>query len=443
MNLRGILCVAVGGVFAAGCCRGTAGPAASVRETHVVVTGDAGPDLVALARVLRPTVVNIVATEAVQVSEPGHVATESPRRLLTFRHELHGAGFFLDARHVVTSAHLVADASTVRVQLADERELPAKIIGQDPALDVAVLSVAAPPDVTVASLGSSAALEVGEPVIAIGNPLGFGHSVTAGIVSAKGRVLEDVLDDLIQTDTPINPGNSGGPLFNRRGEVVGMTSSIATPATGVAFAIPIDALREVIPELIAHGHVARGQLGVDLQALDEALVDVLRLPSPSGAIVAAVDPEGPSARAGLRRGDVIVGFEGGRVRSARELERSIARRAPGSRVVLAALRDGKDLDVSAVLSEREGEEIPARPPAPTPAGWGIDLIDDDRGEVRVRDVLSGSVLDGRLERGDHIVEVDRAPVTTARDAEERWSTPGPHLLWIERDGSPRYVGLTR
>lgn len=444
MSIKSLGGLTLFAIVAVGCCRAT--PASSLppveRPVLTSVTfhrsPEASSDATDVVRDIRRVVVNISAVEAVAVPDPA-----AKTRFVTFRREQEGAGFILDSSgHIVTNAHLVAGASVIRVQLWDERELTARLVAIDSLLDIALLTVEAG-ELPVASLASSASLQIGEPVLAVGNPFGFKHSVTAGIVSAKSRVMEGPLDDFIQTDAPINPGNSGGPLFNRRGEVVGINTSIALNGQGIGFAVPIDALREVLPQLITKGYVERGDLGFELQAIDASLVKPLHLERPAGALVSMLEPDGPADRAKIHRGDVVIAIDGAKVGGPRELELAIARHAPGSRVELSLVRDGKPVTVTAGIGELDPDEVLPLPRAiAKPRGVGVDLI-DDRGEVRVRDVAIGSPLEGRLERGDHVVEVDGVPAKVAAEVELAWNRPGAHLLWIRREGVARFVGLDR
>src|SRR5579859_4088199 len=228
-----------------------------------------------------------------------------------------GSGFIVDAQgHVVTNAHVVEQADQVRVKLADEREFDAKVKGRDPKLDLALLELVGAQGLPYVSLGSSEALRVGEYVVAIGNPFGLGNTVTTGIVSAKSRAIgAGPYDDFIQTDASINPGNSGGPLFNLKGEVVGINTAINPNGRGIGFAIPSDALKEVLGQLIGTGHVARGWLGVAIQPVDAALGKALGTGSSKGALVAEVAPGGPAEHAGFKPGDVILSLDGASVPS--------------------------------------------------------------------------------------------------------------------------------
>ena len=256
----------------------------------------------------------------------------------------------------MTNAHVVDDADLVKVKLADDREYRAKVVGKDERLDVAVLQLEDPPsDLPVTSLGSSEALRVGEYVVAIGNPFGLGNTVTMGIVSAKGRTIgAGPYDDFIQTDASINPGNSGGPLFNLRGQVVGINTAINPQGKGIGFAIPIDAVRDVVPQLLATGHVSRGRLGVVIQGMDEDLAKAVGLDHPHGALVEEVEPASPAEKAGIKAGDVIVAVDGQDVPHSEDLPRMVARHAPGTQVKLAVLHDRQKRDVDVTLARAQG-----------------------------------------------------------------------------------------
>ncbi len=262
-----------------------------------------------------------------------------------------GTGFLVDAKgHILTNAHVVDGADVVKVRLADERELKAKVKGRDERLDVAVLELESPPNLPFVPFGSSDGLKVGESVVAIGNPFGLGHTVTMGIVSAKGRAIgAGPYDDFIQTDASINPGNSGGPLFNVRGEVVGMNTAINPNGQGIGFAIPSDEIKRVLEPLLANGRVARGQLGVRIQDVDEQLASSMKLGATRGAYVGDVVQGSAAARAGVKKGDVIVAVDGAAVPHAHDLSRTVGRHAPKETVKLDIVRDGARVTVPVVL----------------------------------------------------------------------------------------------
>ncbi len=266
-----------------------------------------------------------------------------------------GSGFIVSADGtILTNAHVVDGARKVTVKLTDHREFEAKVVGVDTKSDVAVLKIEAT-GLPVVTLGDPRQLEVGEWVVAIGSPFGFENSVTAGIVSAKGRSLpDDTYVPFIQTDVAVNPGNSGGPLFNLRGEVVGINSQIYSRSggyQGVSFAIPIDVAMNVGEQLQATGHVSRGKLGVGVQGVDQALAESFGLDKPRGALVSNVERGGPADEAGLKEGDVILAFDGQPVDSAGQLPAAVAAAKPGRKVELQVWREGASRKIDVTLGE--------------------------------------------------------------------------------------------
>ena len=268
-----------------------------------------------------------------------------------------GSGFIVSPDGVIlTNAHVVAEANTVMVRLNDKREFRAKVVGVDRLSDVAVIRIDATGLPTVA-IGDPQILKVGEWVLAIGSPYGFENTVTAGIISAKSRSLADEsYVPYLQTDVAVNPGNSGGPLFNLRGEVIGMNSQIYSTTggfMGLSFAIPIDIAVKVKDELLKHGKVTRGRLGVSVQDLTPQLAGALGIRDRrSGAVVAAVDPRGPAAKAGLQRGDVIVGIEGREISSSAELPARVADMKPGTSTTLDIIREGRPVRIQVPVAAR-------------------------------------------------------------------------------------------
>lgn len=329
------------------------------------------PDVPALVAAVRPAVVNITAETEIARPRgvdpfefffggrgrgPGEENTVVKRRAL-------GSGFIVDAAgHVATNAHVVEGATAVRVKLTDGRELAAKVRGSDERLDLAVLELQGAKDLPFVSMGSSEALRVGEYVIAIGNPFGLGDTVTMGIVSAKGRAIgAGPYDDFVQTDASINPGNSGGPLFDLQGRVIGINTAINPAGQGIGFATPIDALKEVLPQLLTTGKVERGRLGAAIQTVDPAMAKALGMPKPTGALVSAVQAGSPAARAGLVPGDVILRVDGQPIEDAHELPRAIARRRPGTKVTLHVRGQRGERTVDVVLDKLEEEPGARRP----------------------------------------------------------------------------------
>ncbi|MCW5836877.1 MAG: trypsin-like peptidase domain-containing protein [Labilithrix sp.] len=419
------------------------------------------PDVPALVAAVRPAVVNITSeseTERPNVVDPfefffGRRGPRGGEGDQVVKRRALGSGFIVDDRgHVATNAHVVAGATAVRVKLSDGRELPAKVRGVDERLDLAVLELEGGGRLPFVALGSSEALRVGEYVVAIGNPFGLGDTVTMGIVSAKGRELgAGPYDDFIQTDASINPGNSGGPLFDLRGQVVAINTAINPAGQGIGFAIPVDSLREVLPQLIATGRVQRGRLGVVIQPVDASLAKSLGLPKPEGALVSDVDPGSPAAKAGLAPGDVILSVDGTRIAQAHDLPRQIARRKPGASVKLEVSTRKGPRTLSASLDELKEESTERPRPAPLQAPGdratvGIAIAEDPRRGVVVTDVDPGGPAAGLLDAGDVILEVAGAPVNGARDAADRIKKAPldrPVLLRITREGKTRFVAIDR
>ena len=264
-----------------------------------------------------------------------------------------GSGFIVSSDGIIlTNAHVVKDAKEVTVKLTDRRELPAKVLGVDEKTDIAVLKINAKNLPTV-KIGDSKKLKPGEWVLAIGSPFGFENSVTAGVVSALGRSLpDDSAVPFIQTDAAVNPGNSGGPLFDARGEVVGINSQIYSRSggyQGVSFAIPIDLAMKIENDIVAHGKVEHARLGIVIQDVNQALADSFKLPQPEGALVAQVESGGPGAKAGLESGDVILKVDGKPVVSSGDLSAMISLATPGQKAHLEVWRNGAEKDITATL----------------------------------------------------------------------------------------------
>ena len=342
------------------------------------------PDFSELAERQGPAVVNISSTQVIrgqaQASpfpfDDSDPAFEFFRRFMPripnggvpreFENKSLGSGFIISSDgYVLTNAHVVEGADEVTVRLTDKREFRAKIIGADKRTDVALIKIDAF-GLPVVKLGEPAQLKVGEWVVAIGSPFGFDNSVTAGIVSAKGRSLpQENYVPFIQTDVAINPGNSGGPLFNMRGEVVGINSQIYSRSggyMGLSFAIPIDVAMGIQQQLRASGKVSRGRLGVVIQEVSKDLADSLGLPKTQGAVVSSVEKGGPADKAGIEPGDVILKFEGKPITNSADLPRLVGETHPGSKATIQLWRRGSIRDVSVAI----GELTEAKPAAPKP-----------------------------------------------------------------------------
>jgi serine protease Do len=427
------------------------------------------PDIATLVAKVTPAVVNITTIHDVRAPQmelpfgfgPFGLFPEMGRRRgggdRVFHQKALGSGFLVDgAGHVVTNAHVVEDADSVRVKLSDDREFDAKVKGRDPRLDLAVLELVGAHDLPPVSLGSSERLRVGEYVVAIGNPFGLGNTVTMGIVSAKSRAIgAGPYDDFIQTDASINPGNSGGPLFDLRGQVVGINTAINPNGRGIGFAIPVDALKDVLPQLLSTGRVARGRLGVAIQPVDPALGKALGLARPEGALIADVEAGGPADKGGLKAGDVIIKIDQTPVTRAEELPRVVARHAPGTKVKVEFRRERATRTAEVQLDEIHDEandaqssakDAPSSPGAPSSKGIGVQLAEVPGQGVVIARVIAGSAADGELEPGDVIVEVNRSRVSRASDVVSRiaQTPPGsPVLLKVTRQNKTRFVAIER
>ncbi|WP_417806707.1 S1C family serine protease [Thioclava sp.] len=268
-----------------------------------------------------------------------------------------GTGFIIEKDgYIVTNAHVVDGADTVKVTFSDGSTADAKVIGEDKATDIALIKVDTKKDLTTVGFGDSAQAQVGEPVVAIGNPFGLGTSVSTGIVSALGRDLQSgPFDNYIQTDAAINKGNSGGPLFDDNGEVIGMNTAILSPtggSVGIGFSVPSDTIKTVVADLQDDGSVKRGFLGVSIQPVSSDIAAALGLDKPEGVLVAEVSDNTPAKKAGLKRGDIIVAVDGKPMKAPRDLTRVIGSDNPGSTVQLSLLRANKPLTLSVKLEER-------------------------------------------------------------------------------------------
>jgi serine protease Do len=290
-----------------------------------------------------------------------------------------GSGFIIDASgYVVTNNHVIEEADAIIVRLDDDTEYEATVVGIDPKTDIALLKVEADHDLPFVDFGDSDVVRVGEWVLAIGNPFGFGSSVTAGIISARQRdISAGPYDEFLQTDAPINRGNSGGPLFNMDGEVIGVNTAIFSPSggsVGIGFAVPSTLVERVVAQLMEFGRTRRGWLGVRIQSVTPEIAEGLGLESARGALVASVTPDGPSAEAGLENGDVIVLFDGKPIDDMRELPRVVADTEVGKAVEVVVIRRGEEMTFSVELGELEefedqlaggmvGDQPPESPPS--------------------------------------------------------------------------------
>ncbi|WP_367847152.1 Do family serine endopeptidase [Rhodoferax sp. WC2427] len=335
-----------------------------------------------------------------------------------------GSGFIVSADGIVmTNAHVVKDAKEVVVKLTDRREFVAKVLGADPKTDIAVLKIDAK-NLPVATIGKSSDLKVGEWVLAIGSPYGFENTVTAGVVSAKGRSLpDDSAVPFIQTDAAVNPGNSGGPLFNSRGEVIGINSQIYSRTggyQGLSFAIPMDLASKVKDQIVAHGKVEHARLGVSVQEVNQALADSFKLDKPEGALVSGVEKDGPGGKAGLQPGDVIRQVDGHAVVSSGDLPAVISQKAPGDKVQLDVWRKGAALAIEARLGNANDKpvQVATSKEAASQGRLGLALRPLQPEELRAAGVANGLLIESSagaaaiagVESGDVLLAINGTPV---------------------------------
>ncbi len=359
-----------------------------------------------------------------------------------------GSGVIFDAHsgYIVTNAHVVENASEITVTLQDGRDLKAEIIGSDAPSDVAVLKVK-PDGLTQISLGDSAKAEVGDFVVAIGNPFGLQHTVTSGIISGLSRsgINPDGYEDFIQTDASINPGNSGGALVNLRGELIGINTAILSRSggnIGIGFAIPVNMARNVMEQLIRYGSVKRGQLGVSMYTVTPDIAHSLGLPSVVGALVSQVVEGSPAEHAGVRAGDVITSVNGQPVKSNSELRNTIGLLRVGDKVEIGLLRDGKPLRVTAVIADTT-PELTGGPASIHKSFEGAVLADAaDAGGALVRSVEPGSAAaQAGLRADDVIVGANRGRVNSVRDLRERAKGAAVLVLEVRRGATVLLVPL--
>jgi serine protease Do len=401
------------------------------------------PDFTALVEKQGASVVNVSITQTVQTSQinpsipglpEGDPLAELFRRFgspMPREEESHslGSGFIISSDgYILTNAHVVDSADKIIVRLTDQREFKARVIGADKRTDVALIKIEATglPKVTQ---GDPALLKVGEWVLAIGSPFGFDSSVTAGIVSGKGRSLQqENYVPFIQTDVAINPGNSGGPLFNMKGEVVGINSQIYSRSggyMGLSFAIPIDVAMEVANQLRANGKVTRGRMGVVIQEVTKDLADSFGLHKTAGALISAVEKGGPADKAGIQPSDVILKFDGKTVGVSRDLPRMVAVSQPGSKVSVQLWRKGETRDVNLVIGEMptDGRAVHASKNDSSHDQIGrlgisvVELTEEQKKQLQIDEGLlieevRGANARSELQRGDIILAVGNTPVTS-------------------------------
>jgi serine protease Do len=413
-----------------------------------------------LVKRLSPTVVNIRVIK-VEKSGPvpipdgpfGQFFKQFPNMMPESRpRQGAGSGVVISENgEIVTNNHVVEGATEVAVTLSDKEEYTGEVIGRDPKTDLAIIKINPKRPLRAAVMGDSDHLQVGDWVMAVGNPFGLSHTVTSGIVSAKGRTIgAGPYDNFIQTDASINPGNSGGPLFDMKGELVGINTAIISRGQGIGFAIPINTAKPLIPQLVAKGEVMRGYIGVNIQSLTPDLSRALDLGETKGVLVAGVVPGGPADKAGVRRSDVIVSYNNKPVEEARALSSLVAESPVGKEAVLTMIRGGKKEDLKVAVGplgqpEQKAEAQKARP---TSGKWGLMLQDVPAGTaegegVAVAGVRNGTVAErAGIREGDVILEVNRRQVTSAKEAAEMMTGSDSLLLLVQRNEASFYVALS-
>jgi len=384
----------------------------------------------------------------------------SPKNLPQKRREVgQGSGFIISADgYILTNNHVVGDADKVRVKLQDGRQYTAEIVGTDPPTDLAIIRIDEH-DLPYLRLGDSNRLEVGDWVLAVGNPFGLSHTLTAGIVSAKGRSGIGINDyeDFIQTDAAINPGNSGGPLVDLDGRVVGINTAIFSRSggyMGIGFAIPINMAKRIREQLVEHGRVTRGRIGAYIQELTPELAEAFKLDKAEGIVVARVMDDSPAQKAGLKQGDVILRMDGKKVERVTRFRNRIAFTAPGTRVRLAIVREGKHktIDVTVGKLETDQQGKPTETGELAKLGLSLQTLTPELAErldyegetgVLVTEVAAGSIARiAGIERGDLILEIDRKPVSTPAQVRKLLQNGGKnHLVLLRHGENSRYLSL--
>ncbi len=375
-----------------------------------------------------------------------------------FKQQGLGSGFVISKDgYILTNNHVVEGADQIKVKLLDGKEYTGKVVGLDPKTDLAVIKIDGASDLHPLPLGDSDSLKVGNWVMAVGSPFGLEETVTAGIVSAKGRMIgSGPYDNFIQTDASINPGNSGGPLLNMRGEVVGINTAIIANGQGIGFAIPIDMAKEIGPQLEKKGHVTRGWLGVTIQEVTPALAKSLGMKDQKGALVAEVVPGGPAEKAGISQGDVITEFDGKEIAGSKDLPRIVASTPVDKAVAVRVLRNGKTTDLQVKVGEmQEKAEISRTPSSQGHLGLTVqNLTPEIARELGVKSdkgVVVGSVepgspaADAGIRTGDVIQQVDRKPVKNVDDFAQKIDKAkdqGSILLLIQRGQNNLFAAVT-
>ncbi len=390
---------------------------------------------------------------------PGGPSVPEPRER-SFTVPSLGTGFILTAEgDIVTNNHVVDGVDEITVRFSDGSELPATVVGQDPKTDIALIRVQGRTDLRPLPLGDSDAILPGDWVVAIGNPYGLEHTVTVGIVSAKGRELGlGPYDDFIQTDAAINPGNSGGPLLDLHGRVVGINTAINPRANTIGFAVPINLAKQIVPQLQQQGHVTRGWLGVLVQPLTAEIAQALELDTRTGALVSQITPGSPAEAAGLQRGDLVVRYGDQAVDDYRDLARAVSATPVGEEVDVEVIRNGEHETVKVTIGELEEPQLAARQPMHRSgaAAFGLGVqpltpalrerlgVDVEEGVVISEIDPTGPSAEAGLQPGDVVLEVDREPVRSVEEFSARLNDAGARaLLLIQRHEASMFVSVQR
>jgi serine protease Do len=431
------------------------------------------PDFVELAKKLKPTVVNIgTEKKAKQRRQQPRQYGNSPfgndpfqdffdrffeeQRPQAQRQKSLGSGFIIsEDGYILTNNHVVDGADEIKVKLHDGRELKGELKGSDAKLDLALIKVSSAEKLPVAFLGNSDELEVGAWVMAIGNPFGLAETVTAGIVSAKGRVIgSGPYDDFIQTDASINPGNSGGPLINAAGEVIGINSAIIAGGQGIGFAIPVNMAKSIIPQLRDKGKVTRGWIGVSVQAVTKELADSFGLSGEKGALVSEVLPEGPAEKGGIKAGDIIRFFDGKEIKEMSDLPRLVAATPAGKNVAVRIMRDGKEVTLPLTIDKMKDGDDEEATDAADRLGLAVrQLTKELAAAMRLKDTAgvvvaevkadSPAMLAG-IQRGDIVKEVNGKKIATVEEYEKALAAGKKDKalrLLVKHGDSSRFVAI--
>ncbi len=379
----------------------------------------------------------------------------------TYKGRSLGSGFIIDpGGYIITNNHVIEGADKITVKLVGGREFTGEVKGRDPKTDLALIKINNPPkDLPAITLGDSDAIRVGDWVLAVGNPFGLSHTVTHGIISAKGRVIgSGPYDNFLQTDASINPGNSGGPLINLKGEVVGINTAILASGQGIGFATPSNVAQSVIPQLREKGKVVRGMLGVQVQLVTQDLAKSMNLPEPIGALVSEVNPDTPAAKAGIRRGDIIIAFNDHPIKEMHDLPRLVAATPPGAAASVKVLRDGKEHTFKVTVAELKEEKQPrgmkGEQEEENPLGLTVDELDAQtaqryrlgqaRGVVVVNVDPGSPAADAGFAPGDVIMEINGRVIKKLDDYDQVMQAlkKGSYARFlVNRQGRSQFLAL--